>query len=478
MNKNFKPSFQMIGDEAVCGIIDEALSVLARIGVFVENEEARRLLKDARVRIKNSRALVTDALVNDCLESAPKQIAIYDRSGKSVMILGNDHTYFVPGSTAVYFLDSRGEIRKPGTDDYINLVKVVDALPNFVTQSTAMIPKDVPAQIADQYRLLNSLFYSPKPIVTGTFDKQSFSPMKDMLAVVRGSEEKLREKPLAIFDACPSAPLRWSDLTCQALIDCARSGIPVDLISVPLPGAIAPVTLHGALVQHTAENLSGIVISQLACPGAPVIYGGSPAIFDMRYATTPMGAIESMMLDCAYSRIGNFFGLPTHTYMGLSDSKDIDSQMGMESGIGMVLAALSGINVVSGAGMLGAENCQCLEKLIMDNEIGGMALRLKKGIEPSEKGVTEKIIEECLDTGNFLDHPSTRFFRKEQFIPKSFIDRTAIEAWISQKEKRGLREKLQEEVGKILYEHPGVTLDQESQMEISKIWNRSLKKAD
>ena len=114
---------------------------------------------------------------------------------------------------------------------------------------------------------------------------------------------------------------------------------------MPLSGFVAPVTLTGTIIQHTAETLSGLVISQLVNPGTPILYGGSPAIFDMRYETTPMGAVETMMIDCAYSEIGKFLGMPTQAYISLSDAKQLDAQAGLESGIGATLAALSGINV-------------------------------------------------------------------------------------------------------------------------------------
>ncbi|MBW2278869.1 MAG: trimethylamine methyltransferase family protein, partial [Deltaproteobacteria bacterium] len=123
-----------------------------------------------------------------------------------------------------------------------------------------------------------------------------------------------------------------------------------------------------------------MVISQSSNPGTPVLYGGSPAIFDMRYETTPMGAIETMMIDCAYNEIGTVLGMPTQAYISLSDAKQLDSQAGLETGVGATLAALSGINNISGPGMLDFESCHSLEKLVLDNEICGMMHRLLRGI--------------------------------------------------------------------------------------------------
>jgi trimethylamine:corrinoid methyltransferase-like protein len=96
-------------------------------------------------------------------------------------------------------------------------------------------------------------------------------------------------------------------------VDGAMSGIPAEIVPVPLTGFMAPVTLVGTLIQHTAEVLSGVVIAQLAQPATPLLFGGSPAIFDVRYETTPMGAVETTMLTCAAAEIGRRLGLPTQT---------------------------------------------------------------------------------------------------------------------------------------------------------------------
>jgi trimethylamine--corrinoid protein Co-methyltransferase len=216
-------------------------------------------------------------------------------------------------------------------------------------------------------------------------------------------------------------------LTVQSIIDCARNGIPIELISMPIAGATSPVTLKDTLVQHTAETISGILISQSTYLGAPVIYGGSPSILDMRYGTTPMGAIETMLLDCGFAQIGKYFSLPTHAYMGLSDSKQVDYQAGFESGIGIILSTLSGINMVAGAGMLNFENCQSFEKLLLDNEICGMAYRLQSGINFREEIPITTLFERLISKCEFLDDPHTlKWFREELFFPGNSIDRSPL----------------------------------------------------
>jgi trimethylamine--corrinoid protein Co-methyltransferase len=249
--------------------------------------------------------------------------------------------------------------------------------------------------------------------------------MVDLLLAVRGSETALAEKPLSLFSCCPTAPLVWSEVTSRNVIDCARYRIPVEFISMPLTGFVAPGTLVGSIVQHAAETLSGVVISQSAAPGTPILWGGSPAIFDYRYETTPMGAIETQMTDLANAEVGKFMGLPTQAYIALSDAKAVDAQAGLESATGATLAALSGINSISGPGMLDFESCQSLEKLIVDNELAAMTKRLIRGIEPREGDFPARPhFEELLDQGHLLisDH-TRRWFREEVLFPGDVIDR-------------------------------------------------------
>jgi trimethylamine--corrinoid protein Co-methyltransferase len=196
---------------------------------------------------------------------------------------------------------------------------------------------------------------------------------------------------------------------------------------------MAPVTLVGTLIQHTAEVLSGVVIAQLVQPGTPLLFGGSPAIFDLRFETTPMGAMETTMLTCAAAEIGRRLGLPTQGYIALSDSKALDAQAGLETGMGATLAALTGIDNVSGPGMLDFESCQSLEKLVVDHEICLMTDRLRAGIEPREDFPSRPIFEELLAEKHLLiaDH-TRRHVREELTFPGQVIDRTSRARWLEE----------------------------------------------
>ena len=419
----------LLSEELITKIREEAFLVLEKIGVFQEMEEAYDLLSDygCEVDKKNQKFYIPRKVVHKAVESAPKSITLYDRYGDEAAVLSGTNVNFDPGSAALNILDyESGEQRRPRLDELPLLANLVFQLNNFALQSTAMVPGDVPEEISDSIRLYAALKYSPKPVITGTFSKESFNVMRKMLTAVRGGAEALREKPLAIFDCCPSPPVRWSDLTASAVVECAKAGIPSEFVSMPLMGATGPVTLVGSLVQHCAEELSGVVLAQSAKEGAPVIYGGSPAVFDMRNGTTPMGAIETMMFDSAYAQIGRSFELPTHAYMGLSDSRNVDYQGGFETGMGAMMAASAGINMVSGAGMMDFESCQSFEKLVLDNEICGMALHLKKGIVPVSDNLGFDEIAEYAESGDFLKSPLTRkYYRSQQYFPSDVVERSA-----------------------------------------------------
>src|SRR3989442_9200382 len=108
---------------------------------------------------------------------------------------------------------------------------------------------------------------------------------------------------MAIFDACPSSPLRWSVLTSESIMQCARHNLPSEIISVPLTGATGPVTMSGTLVVHTAENLAGIALAQAVRPGSPVVYGGAPGLMGMRARPTPVRSPPTLIIHCAHAPI-------------------------------------------------------------------------------------------------------------------------------------------------------------------------------
>lgn len=422
-----RPKVQLLSPELIERILGEAFKLLVRPGFRVGAPEVVDLLRSHEVDVSEGIAHVHESLVRDCLATVPLEFQLHNRLGEPVVRYGGDDVHFDPGSCCVQVLDPETLQARPSTTaDLVRLVQVAEALPQFAAQATAMTCSDAPSETGDLYRLHIVLKHSNKPIVTGAFSAAGLKGMIEMLVADAGSEEALRQKPRAVFDVCPSPPLNWSEFGAHNLLDLARAGVPAEIVSMPLAGGAAPVTLAGSITQHAAECLAGIVIHQLACPGAPIVWGGAPAIFDMRTGTTPMGAIETAMLNMGCAEVGKHFGLPTHGYLVATDSKLVDAQAGMESARSAVLGALSGINMISGAGMIDFLACHSIEKLVIDAEAIASAQRLLSGIVPRGDSLATGAFAQIGLSGEFLKLQETRaLFRQEQQIPSDVIDRAS-----------------------------------------------------
>lgn len=426
-----QPKIKLLDDELVEQILKEAFELMMDPGVKVQAPAAAELLAAVGARVEGEIAHIPGDLARKSLSTVPHEFFLHDRAGKPVVRYGGDAVHFDPGSSCVHVLDPETLEHRPSqAADLMRLVQVAEMLPQYAAQSTAVVCNDVPKEIGDLYRLFLVLLYSDKPVITGAFSSRTTQVMIDLVAADAGGQKALRARPRAVFDVCPSPPLNWSEFGGQNLIDLARAWVPAQMVSMPLAGATAPVTLAGAIVQHAAECISGIVIHQLAQPGAPIVWGGAPAIFDMRAGTTPMGAIETAMIDAAYTQVGKHLGLPTHTYLGASDSKVIDAQAGLESGITAVIGALAGINMISGAGMLDFLACQSAEKLVVDAEAIAMSQRLLQGVEARTETLATAMFAQVGLHSDFLKLKETRnLFKLEQHLPSPVIDRGSLRAW-------------------------------------------------
>jgi trimethylamine--corrinoid protein Co-methyltransferase len=423
-----RPKLTILSEEAIGKIIDEAMEGLEKLGITVEEADTLELLGEmgAEVTKEKHNAKIKRSMVESAIESAPKDLTLYDMEGNEKFSFGDGQIHFDPGSAALFLYDAANSVmRLPDVNDVARYARLTHTLEHIEATSTALIPAEVPKEVSDIIRVYISCLFTDKPVVTGTFSEKGFPLMRDLL-LTRTGRDTMRGAPCTIFDVCPTSPLRWSELGCHDLRECAQNAFPVQFISMPLPGALAPMSLLASVVQHTIETLSGIVITQAYSPGAPIIYGGSPALFDMRYSTSPMGAVETLMIDIAYAEVGKSFGFPTQAYLGMSDAKTLDAQAGMESAMTLVAAAAGNVDFVSGPGMLNFESCQCLEKLVLDNDICGMVRRFKHGMEQRGKSLGVDAIAEGLADSNYLTTDMTlELYKQEAHYPSGLIDRKA-----------------------------------------------------
>jgi trimethylamine---corrinoid protein Co-methyltransferase len=427
-----RPRFELLDPALVDRVVDEALALLAGPGIKVEEPEAIALFAANGASADGLRVKLSEAMVRRALDTVPRQFSLFDRAGNPAARYGQGVVNFDPGSSGVQVLDPETlDTRQSTAEDLARIVRVADALPAYDAVSTAIVAHDVPTEIGDLYRLFVCLVNSGKPVVTGAFTPRGSAVMIRLLETDSGGAAALAERPRAVFDVCPSPPLTWSEFACRNVMDLARAHVPAELISMPLAGVAAPVTLIGAIVQHAAETLAGIVLHQLAEAGSPIVWGGAPTIVDMRSGSTPMGAIETAMIDAGYAAVGKSLGLPTHGYLGATDSKLVDAQAGYEAGMTALVGGLAGIDMISGAGMLDFLLAQSAEKLVLDADMIGMVQRLLRGIATPTETLATAAFEAAGPEGRFLELPETRkLFKSEQFLPSRMFDRNSRRAWL------------------------------------------------
>ena len=468
-----RPRISMLETGLLERIIEDAVAVLGSRGVLVDHAPAFDRLSGLGLEGDSStgRMTIRPSLIDEALKSAPSSIALYDRSGELHTRLGGDRVHFVPASSALQVLDrATGEIREPTTADFVEYVKVADRLPHIAYLSTAFNPGDVPAEMADAWRLYLALAHSRQPVVSGAFTAWGVERMARIMGYFRRDRDDLASRPMAIFTCCPNTPLRWGEDAVSNLIDCADWGIPVEIVPVLLLGMISPSTPVGSLVLHTAEVLSGLVIAQLVRPGTPIIFGGAPAAFHMRLMTNPMTAVEALRVDCSYAEIARHLGLPSQAYMGLSDSKRNDSQAGAESGIGMFLAALAGIHSISGPGMLDYVNCFSLEKLVLDDELAAHAQRFVRPVEVIDDLPAGGLIDQLLDENHLLTSEHTlEHWPQELYLPGPMVDRSNRDQWEMGGEK-GFEENAAEVIDEALDDYDEEPIDEELHTEIRQLF--------
>lgn len=427
-----RPRIQVLDNTLIEQIVTESRRILAEVGMEVRGEELRqRLLTAGLPAGKDGRVLFPPDVIDQALATAPRSFILYDRDGNAHAELGGDKVHFTPASSGLKILDHRtGETRPANTADFAEYVRLTDGLNNIAYLATAFSTNDIEAAISDAWRLYLCLTNSRKPIVSGAFTEHGVGRMAEMMQLFRHDRADLIAQPMSIFTITATGMFRYSEDSCQNLLDCVEWGIPVEIVPVTLMGLIAPVSLVGATIFHTVDTLAGVIMAQIVKPGAPVLFGGAPAEFHMRAATSPMLGIQALHLDVAYAAVGKALGLPTQAYMALSDSKFLDAQAGAETFGSALLAALAGINSVSGPGMLDYVLTFSLPKLVYDDDLCGQALHFVREITPVDDLPITDLVRELMAEQHLItaEHTLTHWPR-ELYMPSSVTDRDNRENW-------------------------------------------------
>jgi trimethylamine--corrinoid protein Co-methyltransferase len=278
---------------------------------------------------------------------------------------------------------------------------------------------------------------------------------------IAGGADALRERPIVSFiTSWMVSPLKFASDVTTLLIETCRQRIPVVLSAAPMAGSTAPVTLAGMLAQLTAEQLAGVVLTQLAHRGAPLLIGPIPATADMKTGRYLAGAAEFGLTNAAMAQMAQYYHLPIYNSAGMTDSKTPDIQAGFEKAMSAVLTALAGSNFVHhAAGMLENMNTVAPEQFVIDNEILGMAMRVVQGIEVTEETLALDAIDAVGPGGHFLmaDH-TLRHMRSEFYYPSAVVDRQSWDTW-HREGALDARERAREVARDILANHQPEPLD-------------------
>jgi trimethylamine--corrinoid protein Co-methyltransferase len=305
--------FEILGAAGREAVHESTVEVLGEVGVKVVGDEALDILDTAGCTVERGTQMVRipRKVLEEALESAPGTILLASRDGRRDYLMGGrvvGYTNFGEG-TKVYDLES-GELRESTLADVGDTARLCDAMEMTATYERAVAPNDAPEHAHDIYAFEACLRNTTKHIHIGANNGEHVNLLVEMAAVVAGGRSALRERPIFSLNTCPTSPLQLHTVAAEVIVEGARNGVPVNVLSMAMAGASSPISLSGALVTHNAEVLAGIVLSQATNPGAPVMYGSSTTTFDMTYATAPVGAPELALISAAVAEMSDYYYLP------------------------------------------------------------------------------------------------------------------------------------------------------------------------
>lgn len=457
---------ELLNEREKQAIFEQSLRLLSEIGHKFKNERILNLLEEAGAEVdhKSQRAKIPEELVKRCLSTTPHTFKMYDRDGKTAYEWGAKPLQFGAGGSEIAIMDPDGTYRKPTTEDLLKMYRLTDQLPEVTWTAPGSFVCDVPDEIIAIWRFYIRLKYGMKPSCADGITTQDLRDNLKLMRVIRSDEKEFVEKPFAIIQPCPMSPLIWNDESCNYLLEAADNRVPALMIPMPFSGVSAPITLAGAISQIIAENLSGLVVLQLIAPHLPVVCCGSGTHADMRSMHIVIGSPDNYMMNAGATEILHWLGIPSGTgaIFGYSDSKMTDYQAGVESALGQLMMASSGLSVSYGIGVLAGMNANSLEKIVLDHEVYRYVKRYMQGIEVSEETLAFDTIQEVVEeSSDFIgtDHTFDHF--RDAYLMSDLFDTADRMSW-QDKGSKPLLETAHEQVEKLLASGDYCWLDPET----------------
>jgi len=304
----------VLSEDELYAIHCATLDVLWHTGVRINSKEAQDIFDagGAIVERNTNTVRIPPYVVEDAIKSAPSTVLLAARNPKNDFVIESNRTGFTNFGEGINMIDLfTREYRKSTKQDVADTALMCDAMSEIDVYERAVSAQDVPALVAPLHEAEVAFNNTSKHLFMGCGNGKNLRTIVKMGEAIVGGKEKFRKRPIYSAIVCPTSPLQLVPECCEVIIESARAGIAVNILSMALSGGSSPVTLAGTLVTHNAEVLSGIVLNQLTCKGSPVIYGSSTTMMDMKSTTAAVGAPELGMINAGVAKLAQYYLLPS-----------------------------------------------------------------------------------------------------------------------------------------------------------------------
>jgi trimethylamine--corrinoid protein Co-methyltransferase len=422
--------FQSLSDDQLSLLHDASLEIMARTGMRFFEQEALDLFRRAGADVSDGNLVrLPSHLVEWALRTVPKNITLFDQTGRRAMSLGGYRSYFGPGSDCshIYDLDT-GQRRKAVLQDTVDAVRLVDALPSFDFVMSMYLPADVPEEYYERQQMAVMLQESTKPIVFVGMEASSTVYALEMAAAVAGGLEQLQRYPFVVNYVNVVSALKHNGESVRRLLYAAERNLPTVYAPNKSRGTMAPITLAGALALGNAGQLAGLVLAQLKREGSPFLRSkpGGDSV-DMRSMVSLYAAPDGGPFGWD---LAHYYGIPTFGTAGASDAKVFDAQAAAEAALTLFDEMLNGANLIHDVGYLDCATTGSLEFLAFCDEVIGWLRRYFRKLEISEETLALDLIHEIGPDGHFIDTRHTVRHVREDWVP-TLSDRLDHRRWVA-----------------------------------------------
>lgn len=422
---------KLVSPEQVKTIHDAALTILEDKGIMVEEKTCRRLLTDNGCDLNEDTHVVKfpKSLVNKALELAPSSFTLNGRDSENDFILDHSTSYFTAGTGTTSVLDLDTKKRRVATkEDLTKAVILGDQLENIdVVWSIFTLTNNPLLGFHQLYAVLaNSTKHGA---IVNWYDGKLTDKLIDMIALVAGGRDDLKDKKLVTMYAEPVSPLSFRKENLEVLLRWTKAGLPLLWYPAQKAGATSPMTIAGTLAQAFAESLGGNVIAQLNNPGTPVILGASPLMMDMRTALNTYFSPETFIIQSATGMWGDLIKMPIYGTGGCTNSYAIDYQAGVETALSLYGSILGGQNLIHDLSFAGAGDLGILDLLTLTDEIAAMTKRTVRTLPTDEEAVALDVIDNVDHGGDYLREKHTFNHFKEELMTPEMLRRIGDDKW-------------------------------------------------